>query len=168
MNTTTTPEHQIKVSGWPYGAPTPDGYYATCSCGWTGTVHGRELDANEDGKSHQMVYAWDKSKSKVYSNDQWSIWDKPKPKVSLNTTLIIWNQAVAVLREDNYKITNSTHNYAYTLSQLGLGSPADEDFNVHPDCNCYQCERFKAEQEYEQLDAYRNYRNELHGGGAWE
>lgn len=85
-------------------------------------------------------------------------------KVKKDATLLLWNQAVAVLREDNYQITQSTRNYATALSQVGLGSP-DELEDVHPYCNCYQCEREKAEKEYKQLDSYRNYRGELRGGG---
>lgn len=169
MNTTTLPAHQVKVSGWPYGASTPDGYYAKCSCGWAGTVHGRELDASEDGKSHQMMYAWEMSQppepgpyKNVYQ-ELLTIFDEEIEKRP--TALILWNQAVAVLREDKCLVTQSSRNYATALSRVGLGSPVDEMDNIY-NCNCRDC-LSKAEQDG--VDAYRNYRDErLRGGGAWE
>lgn len=111
--------HQIKVNPFGLDGYYGRGYFASCSCGWSGTVHGRELDASEDGKDHTLIYGWNKNLP--------------------DTRLLLWNQAVAVLREDNYQITQSTQNYAYALSQVGLGSPADEGWNIPSDCNCHDC-----------------------------
>lgn len=87
-----------------------------------------------------------------------------KHKISPPTPLLLWNQAVAVLREDKYLVTQSSRNYATALSRVGLGSPADEMNNIY-DCNCRNC---LAQAEQDGVDAYRNYRDKLCGRGVWE
>lgn len=156
-------EHKIKV--WPFGG---FGHYAGCSCGWSGTVYGRKLDASEDGKSHTLMYAWEPTNEdkKMTSNQNRNFlrtWERRNGK-TIPASLLLWDQAVEVLRRDDYKVTQSSRNYAISLASVGLGSPVDELEDVHPDCDCVDCT--KAEKEYERMDAYREFRDLYRGGGA--
>lgn len=54
------------------------------------------------------------------------------------------------------------------LIPIGLQEPHCVADDLPEDCNCCDCLSEKVEKDYERIDAYREFRDELRGGGAWE
>lgn len=50
----------------------------------------------------------------------------------------------------------------------GMVEPHCTADDLPEDCDCWDCLSKKVEKEYERIDAYREFRDDLRGGGAWE